>query len=105
MAEAASSATVCVQGSSVLRSDSKMEMGRAVRVLVNSLLGLLGLLLLCSDCEARDSDLSYVTCGSLLKLLNTKHHVRLHSHDVKYGSGRRPPAPSSQVHGALDRAG
>ncbi|XP_029685515.1 stromal cell-derived factor 2-like protein 1 [Takifugu rubripes] len=61
-----------------------MEMGRAVRMLLNSVLVLL---VLCSDCEARDSDLSYVTCGSLVKLLNTKHHVRLHSHDVKYGSG------------------
>jgi len=29
----------------------------------------------------------YVTCGSALKLLNTGHNVRLHSHDVKYGSG------------------
>ncbi|XP_032836926.1 stromal cell-derived factor 2 [Petromyzon marinus] len=28
-----------------------------------------------------------VTCGSLLKLLNSHHGVRLHSHDVKYGSG------------------
>ncbi|XP_028681228.1 stromal cell-derived factor 2-like protein 1 [Erpetoichthys calabaricus] len=32
-------------------------------------------------------ELSYVTCGSLVKLLNTRHNVRLHSHDVKYGSG------------------
>ncbi|XP_063820856.1 stromal cell-derived factor 2-like protein 1 [Pseudophryne corroboree] len=29
----------------------------------------------------------YVTCGSVLKLVNTRHNVRLHSHDVKYGSG------------------
>lgn len=28
-----------------------------------------------------------VTCGSVLKLLNTQHRVRLHSHDIKYGSG------------------
>ncbi|XP_006894667.1 PREDICTED: stromal cell-derived factor 2-like protein 1 [Elephantulus edwardii] len=28
-----------------------------------------------------------VTCGSVLKLLNTHHRVRLHSHDIKYGSG------------------
>lgn len=80
-------------------------MGRAVRMLVNSVLGLLVLLVLRSDCEARDSDLSYVTCGSLVKLLNTKHHVRLHSHDVKYGSGRKPPAPSLHIHGALNRPG
>lgn len=33
------------------------------------------------------SELSVVTCGSVLKLLNTKHNVRLHSHDVRYGSG------------------
>lgn len=29
----------------------------------------------------------YVTCGSVLKLLNTDYRVRLHSHDVKYGTG------------------
>lgn len=33
------------------------------------------------------SELSVVTCGSVLKLLNIKHNVRLHSHDVRYGSG------------------
>ena len=30
-----------------------------------------------------------VTCGSVLKLLNTHHKVRLPSHDIKYGSGAR----------------
>ncbi|CAL8091532.1 unnamed protein product [Calicophoron daubneyi] len=29
----------------------------------------------------------HVTCGSVLKLLNTRHEVRLHSHEVNYGSG------------------
>lgn len=29
----------------------------------------------------------FVTCGSVIKLLNTDHRVRLHSHDIKYGSG------------------
>uniref|UniRef100_A0A336MWV8 CSON006643 protein n=1 Tax=Culicoides sonorensis TaxID=179676 RepID=A0A336MWV8_CULSO len=29
----------------------------------------------------------YVTCGSVIKLLNVDYRVRLHSHDVKYGSG------------------
>ena len=29
----------------------------------------------------------YVSCGSVVKLLNTNYNVRLHSHDVKYGSG------------------
>ncbi|XP_037126633.1 stromal cell-derived factor 2 [Syngnathus acus] len=33
------------------------------------------------------SELDFVTCGSVLKLLNVKHNVRLHSHDVRYGSG------------------
>lgn len=33
------------------------------------------------------ADLSPVTCGSVVKLLNTLHNVRLHSHEVKYGSG------------------
>ncbi|XP_051903537.1 stromal cell-derived factor 2 [Hippocampus zosterae] len=33
------------------------------------------------------SELTFVTCGSVLKLLNVKHNVRLHSHDVRYGSG------------------
>ena len=31
--------------------------------------------------------LQHVTCGSVIKLQNTYHRVRLHSHDVKYGSG------------------
>ncbi|KAK2581353.1 hypothetical protein KPH14_008119 [Odynerus spinipes] len=29
----------------------------------------------------------YVTCGSVLKLMNVDYNVRLHSHDIKYGSG------------------
>ncbi|XP_033103200.1 stromal cell-derived factor 2-like [Anneissia japonica] len=29
----------------------------------------------------------YVTCGSVIKFMNTRHNVRLHSHDIKYGSG------------------
>nr|XP_056721262.1 stromal cell-derived factor 2 [Euleptes europaea] len=29
----------------------------------------------------------WVTCGSVVKLLNARHGVRLHSHDVRYGSG------------------
>lgn len=29
----------------------------------------------------------FVTCGTVLKLLNTDYRVRLHSHDVKYGTG------------------
>ncbi|XP_015110064.1 stromal cell-derived factor 2 [Diachasma alloeum] len=30
---------------------------------------------------------TYVTCGSILKLLNVAYNVRLHSHDIKYRSG------------------
>uniref|UniRef100_A0A8C5MMI8 Stromal cell derived factor 2 like 1 n=1 Tax=Leptobrachium leishanense TaxID=445787 RepID=A0A8C5MMI8_9ANUR len=42
----------------------------------------------CSWLAAEDShDAEFVTCGSVVKLLNTRHNVRLHSHDVKYGSG------------------
>merc|ERR1712151_1453314 len=29
----------------------------------------------------------YVTCGSVLKLYSANHHIRLHSHDVAYGTG------------------
>ena len=29
----------------------------------------------------------FVTCGSVLKLVNPASGVRLHSHEVKYGSG------------------
>ncbi|XP_016363109.1 stromal cell-derived factor 2-like protein 1 [Sinocyclocheilus anshuiensis] len=50
----------------------------------------LAVILVCfmfAQCGARDLDSSYVTCGSVVKLLNTRHSVRLHSHDVKYGSG------------------
>lgn len=47
----------------------------------------LDFILLFVMCAGRDVDSSYVTCGSLVKLMNTRHSVRLHSHDVKYGSG------------------
>lgn len=29
----------------------------------------------------------HVTCKSVLKLVHTQSNIRLHSHDVKYGSG------------------
>lgn len=60
-----------------------MEILRTVHIFVKSLF----VLLLCSVGDGRASELNYVTCGSLVKLLNTRHNVRLHSHDVKYGSG------------------
>lgn len=50
---------------------------------------LLGLLLVLSvrSGGASKTSVGLVTCGSVLKLLNTHHKVRLHSHDIKYGSG------------------
>lgn len=55
---------------------------------------LLGLLLAISvpgSCAVK-TGAGVVTCGSVLKLLNTQHRVRLHSHDIKYGSGARAGA-------------
>ena len=43
----------------------------------------------------------YVTCGSALKLLNTGHNVRLHSHDVKYGSGSGQQVAVFRCHNAV----
>ncbi|XP_074656335.1 stromal cell-derived factor 2-like [Tubulanus polymorphus] len=37
--------------------------------------------------QGKEFEYQYVTCGSVLKLLNIRNNVRLHSHDVKYGSG------------------
>lgn len=37
--------------------------------------------------------MAVVTCGSVVKLLNTRHNVRLHSHDVRYGSGTEGDSP------------
>lgn len=50
------------------------------------MLGLLVVLSLRSG-GASKASAGLVTCGSVLKLLNTYHKVRLHSHDIKYGSG------------------
>lgn len=71
--------------------DTKMETN--VLVLV-SLLSVL----LWTHSEARESELNYVTCGSLVKLLNTRHNVRLHSHDVKYGSGNLCPSHPPHIY-------
>ncbi|XP_075255590.1 stromal cell-derived factor 2-like [Convolutriloba macropyga] len=43
--------------------------------------------LLLSFFESSLCTLQHVTCGSLVKLMNSDHKVRLHSHDVKYGTG------------------
>lgn len=55
-----------------------------------ALLGLL-LTLLVPSSGAAKTGAGLVTCGSVLKLFNTQHRVRLHSHDIKYGSGARGP--------------
>ncbi|XP_063979542.1 stromal cell-derived factor 2 [Diachasmimorpha longicaudata] len=36
---------------------------------------------------AKAREPTYVTYGSIVKLLNVAYNVRLHSHDIKYGSG------------------
>eukprot|EP00118_Oscarella_pearsei_P024821 m.306875 g.306875 ORF g.306875 m.306875 type:complete len:204 (+) comp41662_c0_seq1:70-681(+) len=36
---------------------------------------------------AASSEFQFVTCGSVLKLLHIQTNVRLHSHEVRYGSG------------------
>ncbi|EDO45492.1 predicted protein [Nematostella vectensis] len=54
---------------------------------VNLSLLLLFIVLLSGETLCDSKDFKYVTCGSVVKLLNTKHNVRLHSHEVKYGSG------------------
>ncbi|XP_077317763.1 stromal cell-derived factor 2-like protein 1 [Lithobates pipiens] len=48
---------------------------------------LLGVCCLWCPAQGSEEEAEYVTCGSVVKLLNTRHNVRLHSHDVKYGSG------------------
>ncbi|XP_041476222.1 stromal cell-derived factor 2-like [Lytechinus variegatus] len=37
--------------------------------------------------EAAQMEYEYVTCGSIVKLINQKYGARLHSHDIHYGSG------------------
>ncbi|XP_037785078.1 stromal cell-derived factor 2-like [Penaeus monodon] len=38
-------------------------------------------------CCINGTGIQQVTCGSVVKLYNSYYKVRLHSHDVKYGSG------------------
>lgn len=35
----------------------------------------------------KHKDLNFVTCGSVIKLRHVSSGTRLHSHEVKYGSG------------------
>ncbi|KAK2713362.1 stromal cell-derived factor 2-like [Artemia franciscana] len=46
-----------------------------------------GLMFLSLFSSIQGRSTKYVTCGSVIKLLNLSYKVRLHSHDVKYGSG------------------
>lgn len=39
----------------------------------------------------------YVTCGSVIKLLNVDYRTRLHSHDVKYGTGSGQQVRKSSI--------
>ncbi|XP_055511381.1 stromal cell-derived factor 2-like protein 1 [Leucoraja erinacea] len=62
------------------------ERGRArSSTLGLALCALLSALALTATATATEQE--SVTCGSVVKLLNNRHNVRLHSHDVKYGSG------------------
>uniref|UniRef100_A0A3P9ME77 Stromal cell-derived factor 2 n=1 Tax=Oryzias latipes TaxID=8090 RepID=A0A3P9ME77_ORYLA len=54
---------------------------------ITSFLSTLFLVFFCICQLSLGTELSFVTCGSVVKLLNVKHNVRLHSHDVRYGSG------------------
>ena len=45
-----------------------------------------GLMMFVSVVDSRGGP-QQVTCGSVIKLVNVAHKIRLHSHDVKYGSG------------------
>ncbi|XP_070534253.1 stromal cell-derived factor 2-like [Ptychodera flava] len=40
-----------------------------------------------SSTDEYGMEYDFVTCGSVIKLKNTRYNIRLHSHDVKYGSG------------------
>ncbi|CAL1676023.1 unnamed protein product [Lasius platythorax] len=57
-------------------------MDYAMRLLLSSF-AILSLYISCI--QARGTQ--HVTCGSVLKLMNIDYNVRLHSHEIKYGSG------------------
>jgi dolichyl-phosphate-mannose--protein O-mannosyl transferase len=70
----------------LLRSGSGGEGGHFLLLhflaVITVLLSLFGANLLV-ECRG----LREVTCGSVFKLVNSAYNVRLHSHDIKYGSG------------------
>lgn len=47
----------------------------------------IGLFTICLLLIVTGAKTTHVTCGSVLKLLNADYRIRLHSHDVKYGTG------------------
>ena len=53
---------------------------------------------LISPALSTDFEYDYVTFGSALKLQNKQYSVRLHSHEVKYGSGSGQQSVTGQSH-------
>ncbi|TMW48218.1 hypothetical protein DOY81_006689 [Sarcophaga bullata] len=53
----------------------------------NNFISLALFAVLCCLPAALGAKTNFVTCGSIIKLLNSDYGMRLHSHDVKYGSG------------------
>lgn len=47
----------------------------------------LAIILVCFTIDSTAASETYVTCGSVFKLMNVNSGTRLHSHDIKYGSG------------------
>ena len=60
------------------------------------------LCLLLSQTELSLTADSFVTCGSLIKLLNFGQNVRLHSHEVKYGGGSGSGQQTVTAVGSID---
>ncbi|XP_044729891.1 stromal cell-derived factor 2 [Chrysoperla carnea] len=56
-------------------------------LLRNSVLLIFFLNINCWSTNVNAAKQRYVTCGTVLKLMNSDLQVRLHSHDVKYGTG------------------
>lgn len=61
-----------------------VSFGRITKYFIDYFIESLLLLVLCVRAASKAK---HVTCGSVLKLQNTDYRVRLHSHDVKYGTG------------------
>ncbi|KAK0180314.1 hypothetical protein PV327_005973 [Microctonus hyperodae] len=59
----------------------------ATRRLIRGFISFIFIILLSLTSLIEAAKNEYVTCGSVLKLLNVDYNVRLHSHDIKYGSG------------------